>query len=182
MDIKLDIKYVPQMVLLVLLHKPPTPEVPHFDGFVVARADEAPRGGIESKCAHECVVSDECTYTLACRCIPYFDLTIARAGHDVIILSSPIDMSASRKLQQKPNTNLEFNAREPAITIECAQAGPALDVPQLHLGVPAGAHDEPILQANGIDRALMSRKRAVQLEGFAVPHPDLCIFGAISPK
>jgi hypothetical protein len=89
MDIKLDVKDIPQMVLLVLLHKTPTPEVPHFDGLVVTRADESPRSGIESKCTHECVVSDECTYTLPCSGIPYFDLTIARAGNDVIVLSSP---------------------------------------------------------------------------------------------
>lgn len=87
MYIKLDVKDIPQMVLLVLLHKPPSPEVPDLDGLVVTRADETPRSRIESKCAHECVVPNECTYTLPCSRIPYFDLTIARAGHDVIILS-----------------------------------------------------------------------------------------------
>jgi hypothetical protein len=87
MDVKLDVKDIPQMVLFVLLHKPPSPEVPHLDGLVVTRADETPRSGIESKRTHECVVPNECTYTFACGCIPYFDLTIARAGHDVIVLS-----------------------------------------------------------------------------------------------
>jgi len=158
MDVKLDVKDIPQMVLLILLHEPPSLEVPDFDGLVVACADEAPRSGIESKRTHECVMPNECTYTFACRCIPYFDLTIARAGHDVIVL--------------------EFNAREPAIAIESAQARPAFDVPQHHLGIPAGAYDEPVLQTNGIDGALMPGKRAVQLESFPVPHPDLCIFGA----
>ncbi len=88
-NVKLDVKDIAQMVLLVLLHKPPGPKVPHLDSLVVTRADEAPRSGIECKCTHECVVPNECTYTFACRCIPHFDLTIARAGHDVIVLSSP---------------------------------------------------------------------------------------------
>lgn len=125
-DIKLDVKYIAQMVLLVLLHKPPSPEVPHLDGLIVTRADEAPRSGIECKRTHECVVPNECAYTFACRCIPHFDLTVARAGHDVIVL--------------------EFNACEPAIVpVESAQTGAALDVPQHHLCVPAGAYDVPVL-------------------------------------
>jgi len=125
MDVKLDVKDIAQMVLLELLHKPPRPEVPHLDDLVVTRADEAPRGGIERKRTHECVVPNERTYTFACRRIPYFNLTVARAGHDVIVL--------------------EFDAREPAIAIERAQAGAAFDVPEHHLRVPAGAHDEPVL-------------------------------------
>lgn len=105
MYIKLDVKDIPQMVLLVLLHKPPSPKVPDLDGLVVTRADETPRGGIESKCAHECVVPDKCTYTLPCSCIPYFDLTIARAGHDVIVLSiANLYERTSRKLQEQQTT------------------------------------------------------------------------------
>ena len=90
-------------------------------------------------------------------------------------------MSARRVNYKNNNTYLEFNTREPAITIECAQAGSTFDVPEHHLGVSAGAHDEAILQANGIDGALMTRKRAVQFKGFPVPHTDLCILGASFP-
>ena len=59
MHIKLGVKDIAQMVLLELLHKPPSPEAPNLDNLIVT--DEAPRCGIEYKCTHECAVPNECT-------------------------------------------------------------------------------------------------------------------------
>jgi hypothetical protein len=47
MNIKLDVKDVPEMVMLKLLHHTPGPEVPYLDYLVVACADKATRSRVK---------------------------------------------------------------------------------------------------------------------------------------
>ena len=56
MDIKLDVKDMPKMVVLELLHRAPRPEVPYLDYLVIARADKASRSGVKGKRTHKRVV------------------------------------------------------------------------------------------------------------------------------
>jgi len=56
MDIKLDVKDMPKVVVLELLHRAPRPEVPYLDHLVIARADKASRSGVKGKRAHKRVM------------------------------------------------------------------------------------------------------------------------------
>jgi hypothetical protein len=47
MNIKLDVKYVPEMVMFELLHHTPGPQVPYLDYLVVACADKASRSRVK---------------------------------------------------------------------------------------------------------------------------------------
>jgi hypothetical protein len=47
MNIKLDVKDMPKMVMLELLHHTPGPEVPYLDHLIIARADEASRSRVK---------------------------------------------------------------------------------------------------------------------------------------
>ena len=77
MDIKLDVKDMPKVVVLELLHSAPRPEIPYFDHLIIAGADKASRSGVKGKRTHKRVVSNESAYTLACRRIPHLDCAIA---------------------------------------------------------------------------------------------------------
>jgi hypothetical protein len=59
MDIKLDVKDMPKVVMLELLHRAPSPEVPYFDYLIIARADKASRSRVKGKRTHKRVVSDK---------------------------------------------------------------------------------------------------------------------------
>ena|SRR5712675_1507465 len=89
MHIKLDVKDMTEMVALELLYRAPGSEVPYLDHLIIARADEPSRSGVKGEGTHERIVSEERTYTLAGHRIPNFDCAVARAGHDVIVLSTP---------------------------------------------------------------------------------------------
>jgi len=59
MDIKLDVKDMPKMVVLELLHRAPRPEIPYLDYLIIARADKASRSGVKGKRTYKRVVSNE---------------------------------------------------------------------------------------------------------------------------
>lgn len=59
MDIKLDVKYMPKVVMLELLHRATRPEIPYFHHLIIARADKASRSGVKGKRTHKRVVSNK---------------------------------------------------------------------------------------------------------------------------
>jgi hypothetical protein len=59
MDVKLDVKDMPKMVMLKLLHFAPCPEVPYLDDLIIASADKASRSRVKGKGTHKRVVSNE---------------------------------------------------------------------------------------------------------------------------
>jgi len=59
MDIELDVKDMTKMVMLELLYRTPSPEVPYLDHLVVARAHEAPRSGVKGEGTHKRVVPNK---------------------------------------------------------------------------------------------------------------------------
>jgi len=63
--IKLDIEYMADMTIPELSHHLSRPQIPHLHGPVIAGADEASIGRVERQSAHEEVVPDERSHTLA---------------------------------------------------------------------------------------------------------------------
>jgi hypothetical protein len=77
MYIKLDVKDMPKMVMLKLLHRAPSPEVPYLDNLIIACTNKASRSRVKGKGTHKRVVSNEGAYALACHRIPHLDCTVA---------------------------------------------------------------------------------------------------------
>lgn len=60
MDIKLDVKDMTKMVMLELLYRAPSPEVPHLDHLIIASADKTSRSGVKGEGSHKGIVSNKC--------------------------------------------------------------------------------------------------------------------------
>lgn len=59
MDVKLDVKDMPKMVMLKLLHRAPSPQVPYLDDLIIACANKASGSRVKGKGTHKRVVSNE---------------------------------------------------------------------------------------------------------------------------
>lgn len=71
-------------------------QIPHFDGLVVARADELARFSVKADGANEQVVARDCMEAFAGRSGPNLDLAVVGARNDVVALCVCIPTRVSR--------------------------------------------------------------------------------------
>lgn len=83
----------------------------------------------------------------------------------------------------KKSANLEFDARESTVVaLKCRQPVPTGNIPKHHLPIATRTDDPAVLKPDGIHGPFVPAQGPVKFEGLAVPHPDHCVFRAVSRR